>query len=219
MKQIDKQIVLTLLDAVEQEDQGRVADLLDELTRIRETQIYQQLEALTKNLHETLDDLEVDAPILLHAKHDLPDIAERLQYVIHETQAASGKTLQAAENLSELLEELTLADDVSLEAAKQLKQQMNSELTNIMLAQSFQDLTGQVLNRVILIVTALEESLKNLIERSKHDFEKIPERRYSEEEQKAQESKGMGPNVTRDSKQGALDSQEDIDDLLSDLGI
>lgn len=219
MKNIDKQMVLALLAALEQEDDLRATELLDALTQIRETQIYQQLLTLTQNLHDTLNDLDVDAPILLHAKHDLPDIAERLHYVIQETQQASSKTLQAAENLSELLEELTLADSVSLDAARQLKQQMNQELTEIMLAQSFQDLTSQVLNRVIMIVTALEESLKGLISRSRHDFDKIPQRQLSDAEIRTQEAKGMGPNVTAEGKQGALASQDEVDDLLNDLGI
>lgn len=100
-----------------------------------------------------------------------------------------------------------------------LIEQCNSELTNIMLAQSYQDLTGQVLNRVILIVTALEESLKELIQRSKHEFHAIPDKKEDETQRKQQEAHGVGPNVTTKSKQDAVESQDDVDDLLDGLGI
>ncbi|WP_373020373.1 protein phosphatase CheZ [Thiomicrorhabdus sp.] len=219
--QIDKSKVEALLHAIEAGQSEEAAKLVDDLTQIREGELYQQVQLLTQNLHQTLDDLEEDAPILLHTKHDLPDITERLKYVMNETDNASNKTLSSAENALGLVEQLAS----SLEGGalqgfdKQLVEQINHELTNIMLAQSFQDLTGQVLNRVILIVTTLEESLKELISRSRHNFEAIPERAETLESKKEQEEKGMGPNVTQKSKQDTVESQDDVDDLLSDLGI
>lgn len=222
--QIDKQQVQALLEALEQDDQSQASHLLDELTKIREGELHQQLRVLTQNLHQTLDDLDLDTPILLHAKHDLPDITERLRYVIDETQTASEKTLGSAENALSFLEQLEpiLSEGMSEECCKlsqPLIEQCNSELTNIMLAQSYQDLTGQVLNRVILIVTALEESLKELIQRSKHEFHAIPDKKEDETQRKQQEAHGVGPNVTTKSKQDAVESQDDVDDLLDGLGI
>ncbi len=219
---IDKDKVQALLLAIENDQGDEAAQLIDELTKIRETELHEQLKQLTRNLHQTLDDLGEDTPILLHAKHDLPDIAERLQYVVDETNNASNNTLNSAENalgLLEQLETLSSDEDLSQEQVKPVLEKINHELTNIMLAQSFQDLTGQVLNRVILIMTALEDSLKDLIARSKHEYESIPERVENELDQKAQEEKGMGPNVTQKSKLDTVESQADVDDLLDDLGI
>ena len=105
-------------------------------------------------------------------------------------------------------------DNIKLEITK-----ISENLTNIMLAQSFQDLTGQVLNRVILVISSLEQSLIQLIEHSGHEYDLIPDRVQSEEDKKAKEMIGVGPNVTQKSKKDSVETQEDIDDLLSGLGI
>ncbi|MEA3405361.1 MAG: protein phosphatase CheZ [Pseudomonadota bacterium] len=222
--QIDKQLVQDLLNAIENDQTDQARSLLDELTQLRESELYQQLNQLTQNLHHTLDDLDCDAPVLLHTKHDLPDVTERLQYVIEETQKASEQTLTSTEAVLGLLDQVSqiLSNDSSTEAltlAKTTIDQACSELTNIMMAQSFQDLTGQVLNRVIYVMTDLEESLKALIERSKFDYHAIPERVQTDEQRRAEEARGLGPNVTDKSKQDTVSSQDDVDDLLSDLGI
>jgi len=222
--QIDKQLVEDLLNAINSDQSERASSLLDELTQLRASELHQRLTQLTQNLHHTLDDLDSDAPVLLHTKHDLPDVTERLQYVIEETQKASEQTLSSTEAVLGLLDQASevLANDSSSEAmtvAKNSIEQACSELTNIMMAQSFQDLTGQVLNRVIYIITDMEESLKALIERSKFDYHAIPERVQTDEQRQAEEARGMGPNVTNKSKQDTVASQEDIDDLLGDLGI
>lgn len=222
--QISEAQVRALLDAMQRQQQDEVISLLDDLTRIRETELHQQLRQLTQNLHQTLDELGEDTPVLLHAKHDLPDITERLRYVIDQTQSASEQTLGAAENGLSYLEQIESLLDAAqtpelMAQISPLLQETAQALTQVMLAQSFQDLTGQVLNRVILVMTSLEESLKALIERSKYSYDAIPQRTVSAEQQKAQEEKGMGPNVTRNAQQDAVNAQEDVDDLLADLGI
>ena len=219
---IDKQLVQALLDAIENNQPEQASSLVDELTQLRESELYQQLTQLSQNLHHTLDSLEEDAPVLMHAKHDIPDVTERLQYVITETQKASEATLSSTEKALNQLEFLRqqLVDNSSTEPDSILLiDQACSELTNIMMAQSFQDLTGQVLNRVIYIMTDLEESLRALIERSKFDFHAIPERVGTAEQVKQEHERGVGPNITAKGKQDSVGSQEDIDDLLGSLGI
>lgn len=223
---IDRELVQALLDEIDTGQTAQACALLDELTQLRESELYQQVSQLSQNLHQTLDSLQEDAPILMHTKHDLPDVTERLQYVINETQKASEATLSSTENVLSLLEQVKhqvnkKVDDGGISTARTLSiiEQACSELTNIMMAQSFQDLTGQVLNRVIYIMTDLERSLKSLIERSKFDLKTLPERAQTDEQRREDETRGVGPNVTTKSKQDTVASQEDIDDLLSNLGI
>jgi chemotaxis protein CheZ len=221
--QIDKNLVKALLGALESDDQYQAVALLDELTKTRESELYQQVNALTQNLHQTLDSLN-DNSLLLQTKHDIPDAAERLEYVVRTTEEASNKTLGFAEQAMVLIENLEgkvvqhLAGS-EREALLSIVALINSELTNIMLAQSFQDLTGQVLNRVILIISSLEQSLIGLIDQSSHDYASIPARHESDATNKSAEMKGIGPNVTHKSKQDSAESQDDVDDLLADLGI
>ncbi len=214
--------VRALLDALQDNNQEQASQILDELTQLRESELHQRLSELTCNLHDTLDNL-VDNRLLMQTKHDLPDVAERLEYVLSSTEEACSKTLASTERAMELSEKVyalirpALDEQVLNEVSTQFEA-LNSELTNILLAQSFQDLTGQVLNRILLTVSDLEQSLIQLISESRHDYDAIPDKDPSLEKQ--EEMKGVGPNVTQKSKQGGgNNTQEDVDDLLGELGI
>jgi len=125
--------------------------------------------------------------------------------------------LSSAENISALLE--TLADSIEGASERKLLEEAKNEITEIMMAQSYQDLTGQVLNRVIMLVGSVEQSLVELIEKSGISLDEITLPEQSKEAQKAQEMKGLGPNVTQSSQKQFAQSQQDVDNLLDDLGI
>ena len=220
---IDVEAVKALLASLEAGENDKAASQLDELTQVRESELYQQLSLLTENLHQTLDGLS-DQNLLIQTKHDLPDATERLDYVILTTEEASNKTLELAEKsmniVASLEDELeSLLPKESLTKVSDKFGDLGAELQNIMLAQSFQDLTGQVLNRVALIISSLEQSLIHLIDQSSHDYDAIPARDSTADENREAEMKGIGPNVTTKSKQDSAQSQDDVDDLLADLGI
>ncbi|VAW46633.1 Chemotaxis response - phosphatase CheZ [hydrothermal vent metagenome] len=221
--QIDIQIVQNLLTALTQNNQAQAVALLDELTQLRESELYQNLTSLTNNLHDTLDQL-VDNRLLMQTKHDIPDVAERLEYVLSSIEEACSKTLSSTEkamDLSDTISQLIQNNpsEPQLSQVQNLLSDLNAELTNILLAQSFQDLTGQVLNRVALTISSLEQSLIQLISASRHDYDAIPDKEEEDTMQKSAEMKGIGPNVTQKSKQDSADSQADVDDLLGELGI
>jgi len=221
--EITLDIAQDLVQAIESSDSDKTAEIVDQITQIRESELYQQVSALTTNLHKTLDDLD-DTTLLMQTKHDIPDATERLEYVIQTTEEASNKTLDQAEQALQCVDKVKgLIDSEVTESMQQsLDIELNKiseKLTDIMLAQSFQDLTGQVLNRVIFVISSLEQSLIQLIENSGHDYHAIPARVESDENKRAADMKGVGPNVTQNSKQDIVESQDDIDDLLSDLGI
>lgn len=214
--------VQTLLEDLEAGDLIAAAAQLDKITKLREKELYQALGHMTRDLHETLNDLGEDTELLQQVKHDLPDVNERLEYVMKTTEEASQKTLASAESLlsnleqaNQVLEQANLPAE-QLESLQQLLDQCSQESTSIMMAQSFQDLTGQVLNRIMHVVTSFEQSLVELVARSDHDLEKVPPRDPALKRE--DEMKGIGPNVTQDGKKDAASSQDDVDDLLSQLG-
>lgn len=215
---IDVAIVEELLAAIKADDEMSAQMLLSELTKTSESEVIHQVEEIASNLQNTLQGFGEDAELLLQTKHDLPDVSERLEYVIQTTEEASSQTLQAAENMLAVVEtmqtKLAAGEKVDAELAE-----LQQESTNIMMSQSFQDLTGQVLNRVMMLVGSLEASLMMLIQQSGIDYQAIPERQISDDEQKSREMQGVGPNVTKSSKDNIVDSQEGVDDLLADLGI
>lgn len=217
MKNIKPKQVKTLLKALEKEDYDKASEMLDAIVAKRNESLIEGVEEIAQNLHDTLENFGQDSQLLQDTKHGLPDATERLEYVMQTTEDASNKTLNAAENMIGLLE--SIESQTSDEKIAAYLKQAHAEMTEIMTAQSFQDLTGQVLNRVIMLVTSLEASLKDLIERSGLSLEAIPEPVQSDAERKAQQERGMGPNVTRDGKKDTVGSQDDVDAMLDDLGI
>ena len=138
--------------------------------------MFSELGHITRQLHESLEQLGV-MPRLQDASQGLPDARSRLEYI-------AAKTGEAAERV------LTLVDDAKAErsalAATLLKlargtgdargdntalivdanmrlQRIDAMLTEIMLAQDFHDLTGQVVRKVVVLASELEDSLVKLL--------------------------------------------------------
>ena len=227
-----------LVNALEQGDDAVADEILDQVAGLRETQLFQELGKLTRQLHDALVGFSVDEKITELTEHDIPDAKQRLHYVISMTEQASNQTLTAVENLLPISESLNsqsrqlaekwnrfLDREMPLDEFKAMSQeisqhfdgtqaaleQMQSGLTDILMAQGFQDITGQIIRRVIDLVQDLEASMVNLIsissrKKSSGDIHHQPEL--------------PGPVVPGvDDREGNVaTSQVDVDDLLSSLG-
>ncbi len=145
------------------------------------------------------------------------EIQERLGYVIDTKQEAVHQTIEHTENcLAKVGEMKALLNILSTQKAFRkfkalgdinfadhsvmLLEEIQRHLTDILMAQGYQDLTGQVLKRVI-------ESLENL-EAGNSDY-------FAHENTQ----QGLGPGVTAKDKAGRIDDQADVDDLLKNLGL
>lgn len=216
MKKISTQKFQSLIDLVDKSRQKEAVAVLEAILSTQQNAIIDDVETISENLHQSLDSFGSDAHIIKHAKLDLPDASERLEYVLEETKLASDKTISSAENLLAIIGNVeSKVDNV---ASKEQLQQAQSEIIDIMTAQSFQDLTGQVLKRIIILVTVLEENLRELISSAGIDIESI-HIEESAADKRQQEMKGVGPNATKSSQEDSLSSQADVDDLLGDLGL
>ncbi len=236
-KQIQLDLAKDLVNAMEQGDESRIDSILEELAGVRKSQLFQEVGRLTRQLHDTLRNFEMDSKLSEMTNNEIPDAKERLQYVINMTEEAADKTLTAVENLLPVSEQLTqqaseLADkwgrfldkEMPYEEFKQMSQeialhfveskkgldQVYSGLNEILMAQSFQDITGQIIRRVIGLVQDMEDSLVELI--------RISGKKSQSNETVEKELPGpVVPGV--DDKAGDVASnQDEVDDLLSSLG-
>ena len=82
----------------------------------------------------------------------------------------------------------------------------------LIMAQEYQDLTGQVLKRMIPAMEGMQKILEKLIAAAGHNLEALKKRDQDL-------MKGVGPNVTRSGKEDAVSSQDEVDDLLDSLGL
>jgi len=235
------QLVLArkLVQALENNNEAEADEILDEIAGLRQSTLFQGIGQLTRQLHDTLVGFSSDAKLVELTSSDIPDAKERLHYVITMTEQAANQTLEVVEGLLPLSKDLneqsaTLSDkwdrflskDMPFHEFKsmstdittyfsQTKKDLNlvqSGLTDILMAQSFQDITGQIIKRVIALVEELEENMVALVKLAGGTIESSGSA--------AHEPELPGPVVpgVDDKSNDVAKKQDDVDDLLSSLG-
>lgn len=228
-------VLVELLEAG-REDEAALA--LEKLSKLREIELFQEIGKLTRELHDALSNFHVDSHIATFAESEIPDAKARLNHVIAMTEQAANKTLTAIEAAlprSEQLEQRAIGlkgrwdrfrnRDMKVEEFRGLSVEIDEFLTwtegnateihkglcDIMMAQDFQDLTGQIIRRVISMVHEVEGHLVRLIRVS---GEKVAVQLKKEEPN----IKAEGPQIPGVGKTEVCAGQDDVDDLLSSLG-
>ncbi len=206
---------------------------LAELTVLQEQGVYERIGHMTRTLHDTLRELGFDHS-LEKAANTIPDTRRRLDYIAEMTEKAASRVLNAtdlAKPIQDALEAKALAlntrwsrlygGELSLDEFKALAGDTktfigdvpnktaatNAQLMEIMMAQDFQDLTGQVIKKIVDLAQSLEAQLLQVL------IQSIPDDRKSE----VTEDLLNGPliDVNRPNR---LADQEQVDDLLESLG-
>ena len=216
----------------------QITSLIDQLAKIRETELFQEIGKLTRELHNAITSFEVDSDLSELANSEIPDTKERLNHVITMTSQAAEKTLFSVEEAIPRCEKLhDSSTHLSTEWHRFVNREMNADefrrvsktlqdhldesdgqltaiktsLNEILMAQEFQDLTGQIINRVITMVDNVESHLVNLISVSGSI-------NASTEEPEDEKGKLEGPQVPSLSTSESVGTQDEVDDLLSSLG-
>ena len=191
------------------------------------TEVFLQVGALTRLLHDTLAQLGV-MPKLQIATDGLPDARSRLNYIAEKTAAAADKVLDSVDKakaeqdtiasetrrLASILTEdpvkaiasgavWNFVSDVEARTAR-----VDAHLTDIMMAQDFHDLTGQVINRITQVAQSLEDQLVQLL------VDATPPEKRNEVE----EGFLNGPVISAEGRSDVVTSQTQVDDLLESLG-
>ena len=108
---------------------------------------------------------------------------------------------------------IALNDDIDrfLASFETESSQINGKMTDIMLAQDYQDITGQMIKQVVSMVQEVEEKLVRLVTISGVS------RQIDESKQRSAE-KPVGPQLPSADDANVMSSQGDVDDLLASLG-
>lgn len=145
------------LDALEAGDEPAYRARLDDVVSRHPQPVLTSLARLAFELNQALGaiDSRVDPSLA-----DLPDASARLEHVVKMTEEASHRTLDLAEECRSLVDEIQshpLPAEAN-EAARRLR----ANLSEIALAQGYQDLTGQVIRRVMDVVARVQAVLSGL---------------------------------------------------------
>ncbi|WP_415657300.1 protein phosphatase CheZ [Roseateles sp.] len=205
---------------------------LDQLAKASEPllvspEVFQQLGTITRTLHDTMQRLGV-MPKLQVATDGLPDARSRLNYIATKTAAAAEKVLNSVDQakiehagISKAANDMAaaiVADPVRAVASgavlnfvKDVENRtasIDAHLTDIMLAQDFHDLTGQVVAKVVTLANDLEDSLVKLL------VQVVP----PEQREKVDPNILQGPVVNPEGRTDVVSNQGEVDDLLASLG-
>ena len=96
--------------------------------------------------------------------------------------------------------------------------ELHDLLNNVLMAQDYQDLTGQVIRRVIELVREVEDSLINLLTvfAGNEGEEPVVEQQKAKPAVNAEGPEG--PIIDTESRDDVVSGQDEVDDLLSSLG-
>jgi chemotaxis protein CheZ len=209
-------------------------EMVEDFTSGQDTQekMLNRIGHMTRALHDSLRGLGFDK-LLEKAANDIPDARDRLEYVARMTEQAADKVLNAidlamplqdqiAEDASTLKShwQAVLAtpsfkrdyDKVAQDTLNYLDQthsqidQSKALLMQIMMAQDFQDLTGQVIKKITELAQNIEQQLVQVL----IDF--------TPEVNKKDSSLLNGPQIKPEQNVEAVANQEQVDDLLESLG-
>lgn len=195
------------LDAIERDDDAGWRAQMDALLEWRSRPWVRGLAVLAQELGQALGTV----PKAEIGLGELPDAVARLDHVVEMTEKASLQTMDLAEHGRVVIDELlmlvrgdseSMTPSVPDASMHDMLGAVRRDLSDIVLAQTYQDLTGQIIRRVVGVVHRLHDNLVEL------GFEVEPD---------ANSPRLAGPAVERLDVHAV--SQDDADHLLSDLGI
>ena len=196
---------------------------------------YSQIGHLTRKLHDTMHDLGYDKNLERAVDNTMPDARDRLAYIATLTEKAAERVLNATDVAKPLQEQIDTGanklsgqwdqlfkNELSIEGFKQLvtdtrgfldhasknAKATNDQLLEIMMAQDFQDLTGQVIKKIIDMAKEMENQLLMVLVAS------------TSAEKKAEMDASLlnGPVINTGGRTDIVTNQAQVDDLLESLG-
>lgn len=214
----------------------------------RDRFLFQEVGKLTRTLHTAIKNFHIDSGFDENSVTEMSrmeDASERLNYVIKLTERAANRTMDMVEETMPISSSLgdtarqlkpdwerlmrremkpeefrvlyhsvaTFLDMATSDASK-----IDANLSNILLAQDYQDLTGQVIKKVITLVQEVQTNLVHLV-RMAGEIDQIAGIRHEPLERIViNPTQAEGPIINPEKRDDVVTGQDDVDALLSSLG-
>jgi chemotaxis protein CheZ len=201
-------------------------------------------------LRESMRELGLDKEVE-KAAEAIPDARARLNYVASMTEQAADRALNAVDRAQPLQNEIeTRAESLDqqwqtwfenpmeldqarqlvtdtrgyLAAVPEMARETSKELLEIMMAQDFQDLTGQVIKKMMEVILEVENQLLQVLlesvpEGSEREAlkQRMEDRNAADTRKREEASLVNGPQISGEGE-GIVSNQDQVDDLLDELG-
>lgn len=221
--------------ALRDDDESRFHSLLRRLGEHSESGAMQDLRQITDDLQAALERFRLDSRLDDLATREVPDARARLEHVMRLTDDAAHTTLDLVEQSCPIADRAaTRAGDLLdawsgprrpsrnevrsyLDETRSGLGQVREKLSQVLLAQGYQDLTGQIIRGVMKLVDELEVALTHMVRISGGSLSAPAATNGSPDEAAA--ARGFGPVVPGVAHGVTVSGQTDVDALLSDLGM
>lgn len=232
-----KELVMLLEAGMQQEADKKLLAI----TQKHEESFYQQVGYLTRDLHTAVQKFAYDPRLREITDEEIPNASERLRYIITVTDKAATRTLDAVDKCTPIALALKSSIDDLMPIWKHLMNgridrfefvflchriddllkktaedasDLSNQLNEILMAQDFQDLTGQMIQRVVGLITEVEDKLLEFL---RFFGQYTPVQDQERLKQKAIEAQGPALDSQIEANAAAA-SQDEVDDLLASLG-
>jgi chemotaxis protein CheZ len=232
-------LVFSLSTSLEAGDEAAFGAALDKIIQLREKNLFVELRRLTTDLQGALERFRLDSRLVDLAEKEMPDARLRLDHVLKLTDEAAHKTMDLVEQSAPIANRTAKsaadlnvqwkrfrARDIAVQDFRQMLDRMDSfldltktdtealqkNLAEVLLTQGYQDITGQIIRGVMKLVSEIEVTLGELVHLAADGVENA-------ESTGAQRARGYGPQVPGVDHGPAVSGQQDVDSLLSGLGL
>jgi chemotaxis protein CheZ len=216
--------VQALLESIIQGDIETAEKYVVKFTGLGGKDLFIEVGKITRKLHDSIKEFQdtirprlQDMPV-----SELPQANDKLNWVIQKTEEAASRTISLVEKhllyldqsspsirrLEEWRREDRLPADLdrgSLDQLITMNRELSKDLMEIMLAQDFQDLTGQIIKKVMALIAEIESHLVQILRIFGLKMESGPRSEKAEASQ--------GPVM-----ETVVASQSDVDDILKQFG-
>ncbi|MEE2000059.1 protein phosphatase CheZ [Alkalimonas sp. MEB108] len=236
-----------LVQLLEMGENEAANQLVQQIAVPGSAELFSEVGKLTRQLHDSLKNFQLDPSLNNLLEEDIPDAKKRLNHVIDMTEQAANKTMDAVESCLPIADQLgqnlqnilpdwqrLMSRDLKVGEFKSLCHSLNgfldqanadagtlnSLLTEVLMAQDYQDLTGQILRRVIELVREVEDSLIGLLTAfGESNPDLLPDTSKPAKVKKPKAAaEAEGPIIDAAGRDDVVTGQDDVDDLLSSLG-
>ncbi len=197
--------LMEFIDAMTAGDYEKADHAIQGIMKKGQSELFQEIGKVTRKLHDSIASFKeaVDTKLKDMAHVEMPNAIDRLNLVMQKTEEAAHRTITIVEkhllSLDEFSDKVRVLQgpDDSIAYLKSFRNRLEDDLTDLITTQSFQDITGQTIKKVIKLVGELEEELIRLISTFGVKIESggLDERRVQE-----------------------IVSQSGVDDLLKEFG-
>lgn len=214
------QVVAAMAQALASGDAHAFRSALSAFDAVHDGAVLTGVRKVTVELRSALQRFEIDSRLIDLAQHQVPDARRRLEHVLRLTGAAAHRTMDLVEQCGPLTGEIEQAAEALAtrgadtqafgERLSMCLTAIRSRLADVRLAQSYQDLTGQIVRSVMDLVDELQRALGALARIVDLGEGALREQTLS---------RGRGPVVPGVEHGEVVHGQQDVDALLADLGM